>query len=553
MSIKAILQKIEEDPKLQEAMETLQLTEKSFRLMPLFPLLYVAWADGKLQQEEVDKILEIAEENGLTEGDGAGILSVWLGTDKRPSDDFFVSGLRLTAAVLKFAQTTYKNNLVQLCESVAESAGGALGMGSVSGEEKKALVQIAELLDVRGQASYHTLIERMQSELSPEELEWIPSQVSPMWIAINALVTLAVALAVFLPLRSVYSSLVVSAQHETIFLVGFLLLPQLGFFISNVLTARLSAGNTIRESTIGTGISVILVLVIGAFVLGSTTKKYQGFNVSQPKDQTLIFPQCDELKAVWQKQRCVREAKKDGKDICRLMPNASINPAKFPLGKQSRDWIPAADCKGRVSKDIFFVAKANSPKVYSVKLQSRISKGYYPLCQDVKAGTKQACLQLTKHPKEGMVCRVQSSPEDNNDKLGKKYSEWYPREYCNEVYARVYLIWKKSGKQTAFAGYYPICDDIKGANQPCIYLQRVSLPTGKRQRVCVTTNSRTTPLSAIPLAKEPYENWYPLEDCQESGSNLQFGLLFAALGFAIVAFFVSFFGGWVGERWQGTV
>jgi hypothetical protein len=556
MSMKTILDKINDDPKLKEAMETLQLTPKSFRLMPLFPMIYIAWADGKLQQEEVDKILEIAEENDLTEGDGAGILSLWLKTEKRPSDEFFVSGLRLTAAVLKYAQTSYKNNLVELCESVAEASGGAFGVSTVSGEEKKALVQIAELLDIRGQASYHTLIERMQSELSPEELDWMPSKVSPAWIGINTIVSLGVAIGAFMLLRTLHKTFVVSELHQSVFLIAFMLLPQVGFFLSNVLTARMSAGNTIRESTIGSGVSIVLVMIIGAFVIGSTAKKYQGFNVRQPDPRPLLFPQCDQLKPELAQQRCIREAKHKNATVCRLLPNASAEPAKYPMGKKMRDWFPAAQCKGIVSTDPFFVKGAKNPKMYQITSQDKlISKGYYPLCTDLASDAKAACIAINNHPKEGPSCQLQSNPATPAQGWGKKYKDWFPKgTYCAPVYARTLKIWKRAGQQTSFLGHFPACDDIKESDQHCVYLSRVSLPGNQgKKRVCVLSSSRLTPLNSIPLASEPYHNWFPLEDCQQTGSGLPLGLLFAALGFAVVAIFSSFFGGWVGERWQGTV
>lgn len=555
MSVGAILQKIGEDPKLKDAMKTLQLTEKSFRLLPLFPLLYVAWADGKLREDEVGKIIEIAEENGLTEGEGSGILSIWLNTEKKPSDAFFVAGLRLTAAILQFAQTSYKDNLVQLCESVAEASGGALGIGSVSGEEKKALVQIAGLLDVQGKDSYRMLIQRMQSELNPEELTWLPSRISPMWMGINMFVSLGVSLGIFLLLRSWHDSFVVSEQHQAIFLLGFLLLPQVGFFLSNVFTARMSSGNTIKESVLGSGVSIVLVMLLGAVVIGSTSKKYQGFNVSQPNQAPLFFPQCEYLKPELKKQRCIRSIQHKGQTIFRLMPNALVNPKKYPLGQERKDWFTTQHCKGSISRMPLFTAQAKTPSMYAVQMAERLtSKGYYPLCSELKSDSKTACLTLDTHPKAGTVCRIQSNPSAVQKEWGKKFESWFPQgKYCSATYARTYRLWKRVEQQNQFVGFFPACQDIRESNQACLYIQRAALPTGKKQRVCILSNSRMTPVSSIQLAPKAYNNWYPLKDCQESDSGLPLGLVFAALGFAIVAFFTSYFGGWVGERMQGNV
>lgn len=545
MSMQDVLKKINKDPKLKQAMETLQLNEKSFRFLPIFPLIYVAWADGSFQEKEMEKILEIVEENGLMNADGAGILKVWLDRNQRPSDEFFVSGLRLVAAVLKHIRPEHKGNLLHLCEVVADSSGGVGGVGRVSSEERKAMGQIAELLGVGDEKALDRMLEKMRHELSPEELEWSPTQVSPKWIAINAVMASLVTGGVFFGLSRWYGEFVVSEGHNFIFLMAALILPQVGFFLGSMLTARLSTGNTAREGVFGTAVAIIAASLIGVFFLGATSKKYAGYNVMEP--DPLLFPLCSATKVTG--QRCLRLEDNGGKKICRLMKDHQADPKKERLGRRHRDWFPSEDCKqDSQSKDLYQV---------SLRPERVLSKGYYPLCSESDDAT-QPCIRVGAiEDRANMYCRVMPNKNAELSKVakGEKFKDWFPApRYCRALFARVYKVWRKDGAATSFAGFYPLCSDVSGANQPCLYHKRRPQPgQALGESVCVVSDSPTIPRDDIKLAEQPYENWYPQDLCKETEGTTFFYVLFAFFGFAITAFFASYFGGWVGERWQGTV
>ncbi|MCB9640296.1 MAG: TerB family tellurite resistance protein [Myxococcales bacterium] len=545
MSMQDVLKKIQKDPKLKQAMDTLQLNEKSFRFLPIFPLIYVAWADGSFQEEEMEKILEIVEENGLMNADGAGILKVWLDRNHRPSDEFFVSGLRLVAAVLKHIRPEHKGNLLHLCEVVADSAGGLAGVGRVSGEERKAMGQIAELLGVGDEKALEKLLEKMRHELDPKELEWAPTQVSGKWVGINAVVASLITAGVFFGLSRWYADFVVSEGHNFVFLIGALILPQVGFFLGSMVTARLSAGNTAREGVLGTAAAIIAASLIGVFFLGATSKKYAGYNVVEP--DPLLFPLCSATKVTG--QRCIRMEDNKGKKICRLMKDHQADSKKERLGRRFRDWFPADDCKKDAqSKDLYQV----SPRPERV-----LSKGYYPLCSETDDAT-QPCIRVgAVKERKNTYCRVMPNRTADLAKVGKgeKFKDWFPApRYCRALYARVYKVWRKDGVQNQFVGYLPLCADVSGANQSCIHRTRIPRP-GKTlgELVCLVSDSPTIPRRDITPAAAPYENWYPQDMCREAEGTAFMFVIFAFFGFAITAFFSSYFGGWVGERWQGTI
>ncbi len=556
MSLEKIMKEIERDPKLKKAMENLQLTEKTLNLLPLFPLIYVAWADGKLEEAEIEKILQIAEESGLVAEEGAGLLRVWLDPKNRPSKEFFTDGLRLTAAVFKYTRPSYKNNLVQLCEEVAE-AGGFLG--KVKRSEKQALMQIAELLDVKGEESYYTLIERMRQELTPEELKWIPAKMQPKWVVINTISALAVGAIIFLVMFALYDKLVVTELHEWLFMLALLIVPQVGFFLSGVITGRLSESDTRKENALGTLIAILLFLIAGGVWSGQLSKKYVGFAVFTPDTSPILYPQCEGLK--YKNQRCVVEDMYKGKKICRILPRADVDPKKQPIKerKKFQDWFPIERCTAEKAADVgLFDTNVKDPKLYKIDVGERLlSKGYYPLCVDLHEEDKQSCIYIYPAPNkpEEKVCRIVANPTERPKELGKKFRDWFPTpRYCAPVYTQVYQLWKKREGALVFEAYLPLCEDIQAVNQECLYIKRIKRPdTGKKEKVCIVSSNRTISPDMITLEKEPYINWFPRSECRPIESTGSLGYLIAAIGFAFLAFLSSMFGAWVGERWRGNV
>lgn len=541
MSMKKLMAMIEQHPRLSQAMRRLQLTEKTIHLLPIFPLIYVAWADGKFQEAAVERILQIAEENGLTEGEGSGLLSFWLHTDKRPSDEFFLDGLRLTAAILKYARPGFKNNIIFLCESVAESVGGWSG---VKRTEQEALTQIADLLKIKGAESYHTLIARMRMDLESEDLDFLPTHVKASWVTINAVLSAGIAAVIFYALWKLYPKLVVTETHAMYFLLVLLIAPQVGFFVTNMLTARLSPGDTRRESLYGTGLALLMVLVVGGLLSGQVAKKYVGFNVARPDTTPMMFPACDNTPN--SSQRCVRMAQHQNNTVCRLMPNRIFPLVSYPMGHEGRDWFGLKNCQEDRSTGIL---------LYRISASDRfVSAGYYPLCSDLSANDRQACIVMDTHPTEQTkACRILPDPQAKAGNWGKKYENWYPQgRACAPLYARVYAVWTKEGRQLSFYGYRPLCKDVM-ADQPCLYINRIQRPDLKQEeKVCVLSESRTIPAEHVNLANVPYVNWFPREECKPLDNPQVFAFLFAALGFAFFAMIAAYAGAWVGVRWQGT-
>ncbi len=132
-----------------------RVPREAYRVVALLPLVYVAWADGKLQKSERDVILRIARERGMLDHGGEDALSRWL--SEPPSKQQLKSDL---AALNELARGNRSMSeefgadeeqlLLAWCQDVADAAGGLLGLGRARTDaETAALKTIAGALDMR--------------------------------------------------------------------------------------------------------------------------------------------------------------------------------------------------------------------------------------------------------------------------------------------------------------------------------------------------------------------------------------------------------------------
>lgn len=137
------------DPELLNDLESLGFTAETVSLLPLVPLIEVAWAERSVSHAERKQIVALARARGIEEGCPADqLLDEWL--SRRPPADVFTRATRLIRAMLAAHSGDMHGlsaeDLVKYCEGIATASGGILGVGKVSAEERKALAQIAEQL-----------------------------------------------------------------------------------------------------------------------------------------------------------------------------------------------------------------------------------------------------------------------------------------------------------------------------------------------------------------------------------------------------------------------
>lgn len=140
-----------EDPEVIEELQALGFTPDTVVLLPLVPLVKMAWVEGGVSDVERQLIVQFARSRGIGEGTPADAqLSAWLA--KQPDAEVFTRAMRLVRAVLAApgASTAVgPDEIVAYCENIAAASGGILGMRKISAAERTLLTSIADSLKGR--------------------------------------------------------------------------------------------------------------------------------------------------------------------------------------------------------------------------------------------------------------------------------------------------------------------------------------------------------------------------------------------------------------------
>ncbi len=141
-----------EDPDLLAEIASLGFSAETVSLLPLVPILEVAWAEAGVSPAERTLILDVARRRGVAEGSGADRqLADWLA--HRPPAAVFSSARRLIGAILAAGGGTRQklsaDDLVGYCESIAAASGGILGLGKISPGERSVIEQLQQALKTR--------------------------------------------------------------------------------------------------------------------------------------------------------------------------------------------------------------------------------------------------------------------------------------------------------------------------------------------------------------------------------------------------------------------
>jgi hypothetical protein len=145
-------------------LKELKVPREAYRVVSLLPLVYVAWADGKVQAAERNVILGIARERGLLENGGEASLERWLSvpptqqqlkTDLKALNELARSDSRLAD---EFGADD-EQLMLAWCQDVADAAGGLLGLRKPRTEsETAALKTIAGALDIRNSRQWRAAL-----------------------------------------------------------------------------------------------------------------------------------------------------------------------------------------------------------------------------------------------------------------------------------------------------------------------------------------------------------------------------------------------------------
>jgi hypothetical protein len=129
----------------------LDIEVDTWAAISLIPLVEVAWADGKIDEEERRAVLSGAEANGIFRGSPSHeLLESWLA--RRPDAHLlevwgeYIVGL--CANLGDGEKAAVKEKVVGRAREVAKAAGGFLGLGAkVSAEEEVVLTQLEKAFE----------------------------------------------------------------------------------------------------------------------------------------------------------------------------------------------------------------------------------------------------------------------------------------------------------------------------------------------------------------------------------------------------------------------
>jgi hypothetical protein len=141
-----------DDPEMLKELQALGFTPDTVILLPLVPVVQMAWADGSVAPAERALIVKLARSRGITDGSPADRqLSDWL--TRQPGPQVFASAMRLIRGMLAAQPAGHPDltadELVRSAESIAAASGGIFGINRISAEERALLTKIAAALKGR--------------------------------------------------------------------------------------------------------------------------------------------------------------------------------------------------------------------------------------------------------------------------------------------------------------------------------------------------------------------------------------------------------------------
>ena len=133
------------DEGLIHELAELGFTPETVKLLPLIPVLEMAWAEGGVTDAERKMVVDVARGRGIEAGSTADLqLADWL--DRRPEDSVFRRAGSLIRALVesggRFDITP--DDIIKYGEAIADASGGLFGIRRISSEERATLSRIAD-------------------------------------------------------------------------------------------------------------------------------------------------------------------------------------------------------------------------------------------------------------------------------------------------------------------------------------------------------------------------------------------------------------------------
>lgn len=154
--------------KMCRSLHHLGIDNTNYKVLKLLPLVYVAWADGKLEMAEEKRLIELAHDHFKIGPGGEKVLKHWIA--ERPSLDYFKEGLH-DVLLLAQAPDDWEFDLDELqgllahAEAIARTTAEAMDAPTAVDEnEQRALRDIAQELGVDDGESWAELMSELATD-----------------------------------------------------------------------------------------------------------------------------------------------------------------------------------------------------------------------------------------------------------------------------------------------------------------------------------------------------------------------------------------------------
>jgi hypothetical protein len=151
---------------MRRSFARLDIPPNDFHVLKLLPLIYVAWADGKMELVKKDRIHNFAAQAYDLTPAGTALLDGWL--SERPSHEYIAEGLRdiyLLALAGDIGEMGFAElpSRLSYAEGIARSTANAMDQPeAVSPGEDRALQEIARELHVDHGKSWARLLKELR-------------------------------------------------------------------------------------------------------------------------------------------------------------------------------------------------------------------------------------------------------------------------------------------------------------------------------------------------------------------------------------------------------
>lgn len=168
--------------RLHASLKRLGINDSNYKVLKLLPLIYVAWADGRIEPAQEERLLDLAHNYFAIGPHGERLLKRWIAA--RPTKEYIREGLH-DLLLLAHAPDEWGveldelHGLLAFSEAIARTTAEAMDAPTaVSPEEEQALHDIARELRIDDGESWAALLRELYEER--QEREPAPASAQPV-------------------------------------------------------------------------------------------------------------------------------------------------------------------------------------------------------------------------------------------------------------------------------------------------------------------------------------------------------------------------------------